>query len=108
MDGTGRREHEDAGERLPGHQFPADVVAVDLGEVAVEHHHVVAVDGGLGQGRPPVQDNVHGHALAAQSARDGVGQPLFVFDQEDPHLLSDVLALGPRWGDDTPCRLSSV
>ena len=65
----------------PATSSPAHVVAVDHGQVAVEHDDVVAVERGLFERCRSVEHDVHGHAFAAQPARDGVRQSLFVFDQ---------------------------
>ena len=88
VDAARRGQHEDAGrERLAG-QPPADLVAMDDGQVAVEHHDVVAVDGDPIEGGAAVVGDVDGHRLPAQATGDGVGQYLLVLDHQHSHLGS--------------------
>ena len=53
--------------RLLGGQRAAHVVAVHLGQVAVEHDDVVGVDARLVERGLAVVGDVDGHALAAQA-----------------------------------------
>ena len=76
-----------------GDQGPADLIAVHAGQVAVQHDHVVAVDGGTVQGSPAIKRHVNGHPLAAQHVSDRLGQLLVVFDQQDPHRGKDSRSL---------------
>ena len=64
----------------------ADLVAVELGQVAVEDDDVVGDDARLDQRGCAVVGDVDGHALAAQAAGDGAGQPAFVFGDEHSHV----------------------
>ena len=73
-----------AGSSLLG-DHPADGVAVDAGQVAVEHDDVVAVELQLGGGVEPVVGDVDGHALVSQALGDVVGEPPRVFDDQHPH-----------------------
>ena len=66
-------------------QGAADLVAVDAGQVAVEHDHVVAVQVQLGQGVGAVVADVDGHPLVPQAAGDGGGQHGLVLDDQHPH-----------------------
>ena len=71
--------------RLLGGQRAADVVAVHLGQVAVEHDDVVGVDARLVERGGAVGGDVDGHALAAQPARDGGGDAGLVLGDQDAH-----------------------
>ena len=68
-----------------GGQLAADVVAVHLGQVAVEHHHVVGMHARLEQRGRAVGRDVDGHALAAQPAGDGRSDPRFVLGHQYAH-----------------------
>jgi hypothetical protein len=61
------------------------IVAVHLGEVAVEDDDVVARDARLQQRLRPVAGDVHGEALPAQPAGDGARHPGLVLGDEHPH-----------------------
>jgi hypothetical protein len=87
VEAVGGREHEDLGLALVAGESAADLVAVELGQVAVEHHDVIGEHAGLHQGRCAVVGDVDGHALAAQSTGDGTGQPALVFGDQDSHLI---------------------
>ena len=87
VEAVGGREHEDLGLALVAGEPAADLVAVELGQVAVEDHHVVGEHACLHQRRCAVVGDVDGHALAAQSAGDGAGQPALVFGDKDSHLI---------------------
>ena len=67
----------------------ADLVAVELGQVAVEHDDVIGDDAGLDQRGRAVVGDVDGHALAAQAAGNGAGQAALVFGDQDSHLIED-------------------
>ena len=56
-----------------------------LGQVAVEHHDVVGEDARLVERGGAVGRDVDGHALAAQAARDRVGDPAFVLGDQYAH-----------------------
>ena len=85
FDRVGGGEHEHARARPARNERPADVVAVDLGQVAVEQDHVVAVSRCVPERVFAVEDDVDGHAFAPQPDRDGGGELLVVFDDEHPH-----------------------
>ena len=70
---------------LLGRERAAHVVAVQLGQVAVEDDHVVGHDARLVERRRAVPGDVDRHALAAQPARDGTGDPWFVLGDQHPH-----------------------
>jgi hypothetical protein len=59
---------------------------VGAGQVAVEHHHVVAVDPQPGQGVVAVEGDVDGHTFPAQPDGHGPGEHLVVFGDQDSHL----------------------
>ena len=63
----------------------AHVVAVHLGQVAVEDDDVVGVDARLVERLGAVGGDVDGHALAAQAARDGVRDARLVLGDQHPH-----------------------
>ena len=81
----GRGEHEDPGWVRPGDERPADLVAVDLGQVAVQDHRVVVDERGPAERRGAVERDVDGPSAPAQAARQGVGQPGLVLGDQDPH-----------------------
>jgi hypothetical protein len=58
---------------------------VHTGQISVEHHHAVVVDGKPHQRFPAVTCDVHGHGHLAQSRGDGLGQQRLVLDDEYPH-----------------------
>ena len=82
---VGRGEHEHPAVSAVRGDLPADVVAVDAGQVAVENDHVVAGDRDPLQGFGAVRRDVDGHALAAQPGRDRPGQDLEVLHDQHPH-----------------------
>jgi hypothetical protein len=88
VEAIGSGEHEDLGLALVAGEAATDLVAVELGKVAVEDHHVVREDPRLHQGRCAVVGDVDGHALAAQSTGDGTGQPALVFGDQNSHFVS--------------------
>ena len=69
----------------------ADLIAVDARQVAVEHDHVVGVDGGVRECVGAVEGEVDGHPLVSQPVCDRACQAPVVFDDEYAH-----------WG--TACR----
>ena len=85
LQGAGGGEHEHPRERALAGQAAADVVAGAPGQVAVEHEDVVAGDHGLLQAAVAVVRRVDRHPLAAQPARDGVGQGDLVLDHQHAH-----------------------
>ena len=84
--------------RPAGDDLPADVVAVDAGQVPVEHDDVVAGDGEVLERVGAVQDDVDGHALAAQPGPDRPGQDLEVLDDKHPHEVLRAMASTPAVG----------
>ncbi len=79
----GGGEHQDLGLRPLVDERPADVVSVDLGEVAVEHHDVVEVKARAKQGVGPVRGDVDRCAMASQTPGDGGRDARMVFGDED-------------------------
>ena len=70
--------------RLPlpsGDQAATDLVAVDAGQVAVEHDHVVGVDPGALERGPAIEGDVDGQGLTTEHVRDRLGELLMVFDE---------------------------
>ena len=63
--GIGRSEHEHHGRVIAVGDHPADGVAVDAGQVAVQYDDVVAVDFQFGGGVDPGVGDVDGHALVS-------------------------------------------
>ena len=90
------REHEHLRLRLLGVERAAHVVAVQLGEVAVEDHHVVPVGAGLVQTVQAVGGHIDRHALVAQAVRDPIGQQRLVLDQQHPHPEPPTRSLAAR------------
>ena len=76
-------------------QCPADVVAVDLGEVAVQHHDVVALSLRVGERSLAVEDDIDRHPLTAQSDRDGGGKLPVILDDEHSHRFASRSAVFP-------------
>ena len=66
----------------------AHVVAVDPGQVAVEHEHVIADDPRLCERVGAVRREVDRHPLTPQPARDRVRQTALVFGDQNSHLCS--------------------
>ena len=67
---------------------PADVEAVEVGQVQVQADHVVGVDVEPVEGGSPVARDVDRVALPPQAGRHRARQVLFVLDHEDPHARS--------------------
>src|SRR5262249_39168953 len=83
-----RGEHEHPAAASGGNQLGAYVVAVQAGQVSVEHDHVVVVEQGpLKPGRA-VERDVDGHPRLAQPGGDRLGHLLIVFDHKYPHRHS--------------------
>jgi hypothetical protein len=89
-----RREHEHLRVGLLGGERPADVVAVDLGQVAVEHDDVVVGDPRLEQRLGAVGRDVDRDPFAAQAAGDGVRDAALVLGNQYAHVREDG-AIGP-------------
>ena len=81
----GRGEHEDPRRALGAHELAADLVAVDVGQVAVEHDDVVVDDGRALERLVAVEGDVDGESVAAKAARERLGEPGLVFGDEDAH-----------------------
>jgi hypothetical protein len=64
---AGRGEHQDHRPAVPLGDHPAQVVAVDAGQVAVEHDDVVGGEVELGRGGQAVVRDVDGHPAVAQA-----------------------------------------
>ena len=73
------------GVAVAGYDLATDVEAIDLGEVEVEAHQVVFVDGYSVERRRSVGGDVDGVAVAAQAGGDGRGEIVLVLDNEDAH-----------------------
>src|SRR3954463_3155853 len=84
--GVGGGEHEDLRLALVGGEEAADLVAVQLGEVAVEHDHVVVDDPRLDERAGAVVRDVDRHPLAPEAPRDRARQALLVLGYKDSHL----------------------
>ena len=83
---VGRRgEHQDPRRALGAHELAADLVAVDVGQVAVQHDHVVVDDGRALERLIAVERDVDGESVAAKAARERLGEPGLVFGDEDAH-----------------------
>ena len=87
VDAAGRRQHQHLGVRTLGGEGAADVVAVHVREVTVEHHDVIGGGERLAQGGLAVAREVDRHALAAQPARDRVAHPGLVLGDQHAHAL---------------------
>jgi hypothetical protein len=78
-------EHEDPGHGPLGHQLPADGVAVDRGDVAVEDDDVVVDLPRLVQRGGAVAHGVDREGVAPQPPGDHVGQLFVVLDHQYTH-----------------------
>ena len=87
LERAGRGQHQDPGLGSLAAHRPAHVVAVQSRQVAVEHEHVVAHHARLDQRVGAVGGQVDRHPLAAQAARDRLGQPLLVLGDQYAHLF---------------------
>ncbi|HYX86131.1 MAG TPA: hypothetical protein VE777_14250 [Gaiellales bacterium] len=76
----GCREHEEFARRLLGAQPSTDLIAVDLGEVAIEDDHVVAAAGGHSKRPVAIVGEINRKAVAAQAASQRASQSDLVFD----------------------------
>lgn len=82
-DAARRSQDQDPGAEPGVHDPAADRVAGDLGHVAVEHGHVVAVDAEPLQDPRAVVADVDGHRELAQALRHRVGEQPLVVGKED-------------------------
>ena len=80
LDGVGGGQHQHATLGPLGHECPADLIAMQLGQVAVEHDHVVGDQPRACQRFAARVGDVDGDPFTAQTARDRVGQELVIFD----------------------------
>ena len=85
VEAAGRGQHQDLDLGALEHERATDVVAVQLGQVAVQHDHVVGVHPRFEERVGAVAGDVHGQTLAAQPAGDGVGYAPFVLGDEHAH-----------------------
>ena len=69
----------------PRDQRAADLVAVQAGQVAVEHDHVVVDDPGAPERLLAVRGDVGGDPVAAQDPGDRLGQLGVILDHQDSH-----------------------
>ena len=107
VDGCGGGEHQHPAVGLLAAQGPADLVAVDAGQVAVEHHHVVGVQARLVEGADAVVRHVHRHALTPQPASHRVGDLSFVLGHEHSHSAQSSERRYAA-GDSRPPRLAAM
>ena len=63
----------------------AHLVAVKLGEVPVEHEHVIAARARFEQGAQPVVGEVHRQPFAPEAAADRLSHATLVFGHEHAH-----------------------
>ena len=78
-------EHEDPRLRQLAVHRSAYLVAVRLRKVPVEDYDVIVECARLGERASPVERHVHGCALAAQPAGDGLGDPRLVLGNQHAH-----------------------
>ena len=83
----GRGQHQHPSARAGGDQCAADLVAVQPGEVAVEHDDVIGVLDPVTEPFLPVERDVDRHSLAPQTVRDRHGQVPVVLDDQHAHAL---------------------
>ena len=84
-EGRRRGQHKHPRGCVVIHQLAADLVAVHARQVAVEHDHVIRVDGHVHQRVRAVQRDIDRHALAAKSLGDRLGQPGLVLHDQHSH-----------------------
>ena len=80
-----RGQHQDSHVGVLAGDRRADLVAVQAGEVAVEHDHVVVGEGDLAQRLVAVERDVGGDRLAPEARLQRLGQEALVLDDQDPH-----------------------
>lgn len=89
------REHEHPTAAAGGDEFGAHVVAVQAGQIPVEHDHVVVADERAIEPCRAVVGDIDGHLRPAQAHADRVGQLFIVFDHQDAHRHPSPRAHGP-------------
>src|SRR6202034_1801644 len=92
--GAGGGEHEGHGRPVAFGDHLAEGVAVDAGQVAVEHDDLVGVGVEFGGGVDSVVGDVDGETLVAQPFGHVVGQAVHVFHDQDPHVLASAVSAG--------------
>ncbi len=82
-------QHQDLGaRRIARAEIAGDGSPVHVGQVEIQRHEVVFVDGQLLHGVAPVVGDIDGVALPPQTGGESGGQIDFVFDDEDAHETS--------------------
>ena len=84
------REHEHPATGTGGDDRGAYLVAVQAGQVPVEHDHVVGRRESLLQSGRAVEGDVDGHLRPAQADADCFGELLIVFDHQYAHHRSSL------------------
>jgi hypothetical protein len=79
---------------------------VYLGEITVEHDHVVPVHRNVSERVGAVERDVHGDALSPEALRDGGGEPPVIFCNQNPHVVSP--GLGHRMPDSGDNEVTAV
>jgi len=89
-------EHEDHGPVLTVGDHLAQRVAVNAGQVPVEHDDIVGTEVELGGRLQPVVGHVHRHALIAQALDQDLGQRPGVLDDQHSHAGTPAFGAGGR------------
>ena len=99
LDRVGGGQHQDAAAAALLDERAADLVAVDLRQVAVEHDHVVALARHVTESLLAVEGDIDRHPFAAQPDRDRGGELSVILDDEHTHhaLLPVSAACSSRW-----------
>ena len=99
LDRVGGGQHQDAAAAALLDERPADLVAVDLRQVAVEHDHVVALARHVTESVLAVEGDIDRHPFAAQADGDRGRELSVILDDEHPHhaLLPVSSTVSARW-----------
>ena len=95
---AGGGQHQDHRGIVRVGDHAAERVAVQAGEVAVEHDYVVGVEVEPGGAGKPVISDVDGHALVAEALGDQVRELRLVLDDKNPHADRGFAAAGVAAG----------
>lgn len=90
-----RGDHDD-GDGGASAQAAADVQPVHIGQAQIQQHQIRR-HFGVGQAGGSGADMVHGEPLAPQPLGEGAGDPVVVFDEQQPHGARLAQLCQRRW-----------